>query len=154
MIRHIICVVFFGVAIVTSGFIVETPETRAEAAKCNAEWRASIAKNYDLPALRLFLISTIKERPIVDNVDLRKATIADAWRLEGASLTCGKWSFNATTPESDDFEIVWMIEDIPDPKNGGGIWKMMTLQCRKHSKRSFDLVEAKYREEEYVTLCP
>ena len=134
--------------------MVDTPETRAAVETQNAEWRSDILRNYDLPALHEFLSSIIEKRPIVDNIDLRKAPIAPKWRLIENSLTCGGWTFNSASPVSSEFEMVWTIDDVPDPKNGGGVWKLMTLHCRRDGKAKFFLIDKKYSVEEYITLVP
>ncbi len=140
-------------ALLSCGFIVETPETVRERELQHKAWRKQMEQSYDFTALRKFLVQQIKSIGRFEGIDLSKSKTSAQWSLDGGVAQCGNWLFTGD-PKKDDFTLTWTYEDIPSQSGGGGTWKIISLRCVKIANDRFEFKSASRTEDEYVVLCP
>jgi len=147
--------IFLLLAVTSLGFMVSSPEAIRKQEKEARAFQKKIKKDYDLLALRDFLLAQIGSKKIVDGIDLSNSKTTDKWILDGPFLSCGDWSFYLSDgSEKSNFELSWRYESKPG-KEGGVIDKTITLKCRRMAKATFLLVSASREEgEEYIILSP
>jgi hypothetical protein len=128
-------------AVFACGFIIDTPETRREAAKLEKRWQKEVKEKFDFPALREFLVQVIAEKQRFDGVDLKAARLAARWKFAGTSMTCGDWLFTFGAKE-EVFEFAYTYADQ----------KFVVLKCAREKKNSFRLLQI-YKDE-WIILSP
>jgi hypothetical protein len=140
-------------ALLSLGFIVETPEGRREVERQHKTWRKQFKRAYDLTALQAFLVEQVKATGEIEGVDLSKSRLAAQWSLEGGVAQCGDWLFIGKVGDAE-FALQWTYADIPHPDHSGGIWKIIQLHCRREAKDRFRQLSVSRSEDEYVILMP
>jgi hypothetical protein len=146
-----VSVLFF--ALLSLGFIIDTPEARRERELQHKAWRHQMGSRYDFPALRKFVAQQIKAIGRVEGIDLSKSTLGARWSLEGGVAQCGDWRFMGDSQKAE-FTLSWTYADIPNPTEGGGIWKIISLHCVRKANDRFEFRSASRSEDEYVILSP
>jgi hypothetical protein len=147
------------IAALSLGFMIDTPEStkqREKDAKRHVKevraWRKAVSKNYDLDALRTFLDEQIREHPVVEGISLAKAKTERAWVFEGQRLKCGDWSFSSEKSTGSSFTIWWTYEELKSADGSSVVFKTITLNCSRESKKSYTFLSAKREESEYIIL--
>jgi hypothetical protein len=140
-------------ALLSFGFIVETPESRKEREQQHQLWRKQFQRAYDLKALHTFLAEQIAATPQIEGVDLSKSRLAARWSLSEGVARCGDWVFVGKVG-GGDFVLQWTYSDIPHSDGSGGIWKIVHFHCRRHARDQFRRLSAGKTEDEYVVLLP
>jgi hypothetical protein len=123
------------VAVLTCGFIIETPESRREAARTERRWKKDVKAKFDFAALREFLVKTIAETKQFEGIDLTAARLDPQWKFAGSSLTCGDWTFTFGA-EDESFQFTYTYADQ----------KFVGLECVREKKNSFRLLQV-YKDE-------
>jgi hypothetical protein len=128
-------VLLIFVALLTCGFIIETPESRREAARAEKRWKKEVKAKFDFPALRQFLVKTVAETKQFEGIDLTAARLEPKWKFAGSSLTCGDWLFTFGGKD-ENFEFAYTYADQ----------KFVALKCVREKKDSFRLLQV-YKDE-------
>ena len=123
------------VAVFTCGFIIETPESRREAARAERRWKKDVKAKFDFAALREFLVKTISETKQFEGIDLTATRLDPNWKFSGSSLTCGDWTFTFGG-EDENFQFTYTYADQ----------KFIALKCAREKKHSFRLLQI-YKDE-------
>lgn len=121
-------------ALLTCGFVVQTPESRKALEQARQQWHRETASRYDKKALHAFLLGEIANHPEIEGASLQ-AIPADAKFRPTKDLfywKAGQWLFVTKDPARDLFELRGYL-----PKNG---W--VVLRCKRETRGKFTLVEA------------
>lgn len=129
------------VAALSCGFVIETPESRREAAQAEKRWQKDVEAKFDFSALRDFLLKTVAENKGFEDVDLTVPRLDAKWKFAGSSLTCGDWLF-AFGGKDENFEFSYTYSNP----------KFIALKCVREKKNSFRLRQI-YKDE-WVLLDP
>jgi hypothetical protein len=128
-------------AFLACGFMIDTPETRREAAKIEKQWEKEVKEKFDFDALHEFLKRTVAEKKQFEGVDLTAARLDAKWKFVGMSMTSGDWQFTYGSKE-EIFDYTYTYADH----------KFVALKCARQEKDSFRLLQI-YKDE-WIVLSP
>jgi hypothetical protein len=140
-------------SLLSLAFIVETPEMRRERARDDRVWHKAMAKSFDLPALRLFLLEHISKNPVCDGVDLKRSSVAKKWKRVGRSLSCGDWYLVSDSPDDRICELLWTYEEVRLPDRTL-IHRVVEVSVLRDGRSGYTVVKTERRDDEMVELLP
>lgn len=123
-------VLLIFMALLTCGFVIETPESRRDAVRAGKRWRTEVKAKFDFPALHQFLVKTVAETKQFEGIDLTAARLEPKLKFAGSSLTCGDWLF-MFGGKNEIFEFTYTYADQ----------KFVALKCVREKKDSFRLLQ-------------
>ncbi len=126
-------------ALLACGFVIDTPETRREAAKMEKRWQKEARSSFDFRALHRFLGKVVSERKQFEDVDLTKAKLSSRWSFAGMALKSGDWLFTFRSKE-DEFVFTYTYAEP----------KYLEIKCVREAKDSYRLLEI--RKDEWIIL--
>lgn len=134
----------FLAALLTCGFVVQTPESRKALEQARQQWHRETASRYDKRALHAFLLDEIAKHPGIEGASLQ-AIAADAKFRPAKDLfywKAGQWLFVTKDPAHDLFELRGYL-----PEKG---W--LVLRCKREARQQFTLIESLI--DSTIVLCP
>ena len=130
-------------AVLSCGFLIETPEGQAEQERLHREWAKTAPTRYDFLALTGFIKKTVEEKRSWQGVDLTKPKIGAEWKVGGSMMTSGDWAFIARDLKKSEFTLSFTYE------NGK---RELTMHCVRDGKKSFHVVHISSDEVVVLTL--
>ena len=123
------------IGLLCCGFMIDTPESRREAARAERAWRKEAKARFDLKALHAFLSEAVAAQRVIEGVDLTAARINRKWKPASMSMVCGDWIFTFRSKE-DQFELTYSFSKD----------EFVAFECRRKDKSSFEVVRV-YKDE-------
>lgn len=131
----------FLAAMLTCGFLVQTPKERREIERRARGWKKEVAARFDLDALTRFLQAAIAAKTSAGGVDLSQSQVGARWEFGGCWMKSGDWTFLADDPKADTFSLQFL--------HSGGT-RLFLWECVREGKTSFRVLRS--RDEEVVVL--